>query len=150
MDEFKEDDPHKDTLRAFVSENKLDGAALTGYDRKKFGLDIIEFGNDKKLKGKAMKLRKLLLAFDIAKMSGYSQNEETKEPQGNDSENEKEAEDSIPRDMKNKKRPSISEPPLPVTGMEAIDEKEALPTSSSHEKSGSTGTPKGIRYEDLL
>ena len=132
MDEFREDDPHKDILRAFVSEKKLDGAALTGYVRKDFGLDIVEFGNDKRLKGKAMKLRKLLLGFDIAKISGYSQNDETKEPEGNDSENEKEAVDSMPPDMKNKKRPSISEPPLPVTGIEAIDEKQAL------------------RYEDLL
>lgn len=87
LGEFKADDPHKDVLRAFVSEKKLDGAALTGYTRKDFGIDIAEFGKEKKLTAKAMKLWKALYGFDIAKMSDSSQHEETKEPERNDSEN---------------------------------------------------------------
>lgn len=67
---FKNDDPHKEILRAFVMDKQLDGITLTSYKRKAFATDIAKFGEDKKLRGKAVKLWKSLHVFNATKTSG--------------------------------------------------------------------------------
>ena len=70
LGELNANAPQKELLRAFFVDKQLDGRMLTEYKRKAFGIDIAKYGDDTKLKGKAMKLWKALYTFDIAKIRG--------------------------------------------------------------------------------
>ena len=50
----------KQAILSFLKHHNIDGQKLMNYERKQFGADLVAHCNDKKLKGKAVKLFKTL------------------------------------------------------------------------------------------
>ena len=63
---------------AFVRDKQLDGVMMREYKSKKFGSDVAEYADDKKLRGKAPKLWRALQAFDVGKISGNNSDADQK------------------------------------------------------------------------